>query len=192
MISVVHQETIKPTVVRLVHYSFVALLWATTLGMARDGAGQPDNRPVNPAMVRQARLEPRTIILPVADGKGLRFTRLSTDEGLSQTRIIQIVQDDQGFMWFGSQYGVNRYDGYSFKVFKHEPGRTNSLSGVFISSLFKDRSGSLWVGCDEFLDKFDPVTETFTHYLIDTKGAQGEPAPVTHISQDHAGMLWLS
>jgi hypothetical protein len=81
-------------------------------------------------------------------------------------------------MWFGSQYGLNRYDGYKFKVFKHEPGRTNSLSGVFISSLFKDRSGSLWIGCDEFLDKFDPVTETFTHYRIDTRDARGETVSV--------------
>ena len=144
------------------------------------------------AQVQQAYVDPHTIILPVVDGKDIRFSRLSTDEGLSQTRVLQIVQDDQGFMWFGSQYGLNRYDGYKFKVFKHEPGNPNSLSGVFISSLFKDRSGSLWIGCDEFLDKFDPVTETFTHYRIDTTGAQGETVPVTHISQDRMGILWLS
>ncbi len=194
MISIVHQGTIKLTVlVRLaVCCALVALLCDATLGMARDGAGRPDNQPNNVGAVRQAYVDPRTITLPVVDGKGIRFTRLSTDEGLSQTRVLQIVQDDQGFMWFGSQYGINRYDGYKFKVFKHEPGRTNSLSGVFISSLFKDRSGSLWVGCDEFLDKFDPVTETFTHYRIDTEGAQGETVPVTHINQDHTGMLWLS
>jgi ligand-binding sensor domain-containing protein len=59
-------------------------------------------------------------------------------------------------------------------------------------SLFKDRSGSLWIGCEEFLDKFDPVSETFTHYRIDANTAHGEMAPVTHISQDHVGMLWLS
>jgi PAS domain S-box-containing protein len=194
VISIVHQRTIKPMILLrwAVRCVLVALLWNDTLGMARDGAGRPDNQPNNVGAVPQAHVDPRTITLPVIDGKGIRFTRLSKDEGLSQTRVIQIVQDDQGFMWFGSQYGINRYDGYKFKVFKHEPGRTNSLSGVFISSLFKDRSGSLWVGCDEFLDKFDPVTETFTHYRIDTAGAHGETVPVTHISQDHAGMLWLS
>jgi hypothetical protein len=159
--------------------------------MAQDLAGRPDNRSVNPG-VRQAHVDPHTIILPVVDGKDIRFTRLSTDDGLSQTRVLQIVQDDQGFMWFGSQYGLNRYDGYKFKVFKHEPGNPNSLSGVFISSLFKDRSGSLWIGCDEFLDRFDPVTETFTHYRIDSEGAPGEAAPVTNISQDRMGILWLS
>ena len=194
VISVVNQGTIKPRVlVRLaVRCAVVALLCSPTLGMAQDGAVRPDNPPVNPGVVRQAHVEPRAITLPVVDGKGIRFTRLSTEDGLSQTRVIQIVQDDQGFMWFGSQYGLNRYDGYKFKVFKHEPGRTNSLSGVFISALFKDRSGSLWIGCDEFLDKFDPVTETFTHYHIDTRDAQGETVRVIHISQDHTGTLWLA
>jgi PAS domain S-box-containing protein len=162
--------------------------------MAREGAGRPDDRPVNLGVVPQAHVDPRIITMPVVDGKGLRFSRLSTEDGLSQTKVSQIVQDDQGFMWFGSQYGLNRYDGYKFKVFKHEPGRTNSLSGVYISSLFKDRSGSLWIGCEgeEFLDKFDPVTETFTHYRIDTSDNQGETVSVTHISQDHAGILWLA
>ena len=197
-ISVVHRGPAKPTVLmRLaVRCSFVALLCATTLGMAQDGAGrldnQLDNPPANLGVVRQAYVEPRTITVPVEDAQGIRFTRLSTDEGLSQTKVSQIVQDDQGFMWFGSQYGLNRYDGYKFKVFKHEHGVANSLSGVYIYSLFKDRSGTLWVGCDEFLDRFDPVTETFTHYRIDSEGAQGETVPVTHISQDHMGMMWLS
>jgi ligand-binding sensor domain-containing protein len=77
-------------------------------------------------------------------------------------------------------------------VFKHELGNPNSLSGVFISSLFKDRFGSLCIGCDEFWDKFDPVNETVTHHRIDTDDAQGETVPVTHITQAHAGMLWLS
>jgi ligand-binding sensor domain-containing protein len=61
-----------------------------------------------------------------------------------------------------------------------------------IYSLFKDHSGSLWVGCGEFLDKFAPITESFTHYGIVTKDAQGQTVPVTDISQDHVGVLWLA
>ena len=87
-------------------------------------------------------------------------------------------------MWFGTQYGLNRYDGYKFKVFAREPGRSNSLSGVFVRSLFKDREGTLWVGCDQFLDKFDPVTETFTHYSIKARDETGPGATVMHMSQD--------
>jgi len=67
-------------------------------------------------------------------------------------------------MWFGTQYGLNRYDGYDFKVFVPDPRNPNSLSGVFISALFKDRDGTLWVGCDRFLNKFESATEKFTHY----------------------------
>ena len=194
VISVVQKGAIKPAIlVRLaVSCTLLALLCASTPGMAQEGAGRPHNPPVGVEVVRQAHLDPRIITLPVVDGKRISFTRLSTEDGLSQTKVSQIVQDDQGFMWFGSQYGLNRYDGYKFKLFKHEPGRTNSLSGVYIYSLFKDRSGSLWIGCDEVLDKFDPVTETFTHFRIDTKDARGETVPVIHISQDHTGILWLA
>ena len=110
MIAIVQQGTIKPTVlVRLaVRCALVALWCDATLGMARDGAGRPDNQAVNLRVVRQADVEPHTTTLPVVDGKGISLTRLSTAEGFSQTKVGQIVQDGQGFMWFGTQYGLNR------------------------------------------------------------------------------------
>ncbi|HWZ74975.1 MAG TPA: two-component regulator propeller domain-containing protein, partial [Candidatus Sulfotelmatobacter sp.] len=127
--------------------------------------------------------------IPAIDGDDIRFSRLTTAQGLSQTQANEIVQDDQGFIWFGTQYGLDRYDGYEFKVFTHDPAQENSLSCVYIHSLFKDRSGSLWVGCDQFLDRFDSLHETFTHYRIDA----GEVAnTVSQISQDQTGMLWLA
>ncbi len=148
--------------------------------------------PAFTAAVTQAHVDPRVIRLPVVDGRNIRFTRLSTADGLSQTRVAQIVQDDRGFMWFGTQYGLNRYDGYKFKVFVHDSRRSNSLGGVYISSLFKDHSGALWIGCDQSLDRFDPATETFTHYNADSENPGGLSGTVVHISQDRAGMLWLA
>jgi streptogramin lyase len=131
--------------------------------------------------VPQAHVSTVTITLPIVDGKDIRFARLSTANALSQTKVSLMVQDDQGFMWFASRYGLNRYDGYNSKFFGHDPRNPNSLSGIAISALLKDRNGALWIGCDQFLDKFDPITETFKRY----------PIPfVTHISQDSAGMLW--
>jgi ligand-binding sensor domain-containing protein/signal transduction histidine kinase len=128
-------------------------------------------------------VDPRTIRLPIVDGRDLRFARLSTDEGLSQTKAAQIVQDDEGFIWIGTQDGLNRYDGYTFKLFVHDPRNPNSLSGVYVRALFKDREGVLWVGCDQFIDRFNRTTETFTRY----------PVPfVRDISQDSDGILWLS
>jgi ligand-binding sensor domain-containing protein len=129
---------------------------------------------------------------PVIAGTDIRFYRTATGDGLSQVRASQIVQDDQGFMWFGTQYGLNRYDGYKFKVFLHDPADLRSLSGVFITALFKDRSGVIWVGCNQFLDKYDPVTETFTHYRIQAPQAKTEQLSIVNISQDTKGLFWLA
>ena len=171
--------------------TFPLVLFASVLlgaELQKSGGG-----PLNPdSQVQQVRADARTIKLPVIEGKEIRFSRLSGSKGLSQVRVSQIIQDDQGFIWFGTQDGLNRYDGYKFKVFKHETGHTESLSGVYIYSLFKDRSGAIWVGSDQFLDRFDPVTETFTHYQIDVEDSNGLPTAVNQISQDRSGTLWLS
>src|SRR5271168_3114000 len=135
------------------------------------------------AAVPQAPVNTATVRLPIIDGTDIRFTRLSTANILSQTKVSLIVQDDQGFMWFATRYGLNRYDGYNVRSFVNQRGNPNSLSGVVVNALFKDRDGALWIGCDQFLNKLDPVTETFTRY----------PVPfVNHISQDTAGTLWLA
>ena len=133
--------------------------------------------------VPQASVAPRPIQLPIIDGADIRFARVSTTDGLSQVRGSLIVQDDQGFMWFGTRYGLNRFDGSNFKVFVHDPENPNSLSGVYITTLFKDREGMLWVGCYQFLNKLDPATEKVTRYPV---------AFVKQISQDTAGILWLA
>jgi ligand-binding sensor domain-containing protein/signal transduction histidine kinase len=137
--------------------------------------------------VERARIEPMIVKLPVTDGNDLRFTRLSVSQGLTQTRVAQIVQDDQGFLWFGTQNGLNRFDGYKFRGFTHEPDRRDSLGGVFVYSLFKDRSGAIWVGTDQSLDRYDSATESFTHFRVDPRNPI-----VTHISQDRDGLLWLA
>ena len=168
------------------HWLVISLALPVTILFGSEGKAQP-NRGANPPapvnIVQQALVNPTTVKIPVVDGTDVRFTRLSTDYGLSQRRVSEIVQDDQGFMWFGTQYGLDRYDGHNFKVFVPDPRNPNSLSGVFVTALFKDRKGALWVGCDQFLNRFEPATETFARY----------PVPdVSHISQDTAGTLWLS
>jgi len=137
-------------------------------------------------------VDTETIRLPVVEGKDIRFARISNSQGLSQVRVSDIVQDDQGFIWFGTWNGLNRYDGYNFKVFKHDPERQESLSGVYIYSLFKDRAGTIWVGTDQFLERFDPLTEKFSHYHFDVPDSSGLTTTVNQISQDSSGMLWLS
>ncbi len=130
--------------------------------------------------------------IPVVDKTDIRFSRLSTEDGLSQTRVAHLAQDDRGFLWFGTQSGLNRFDGYKFKVFVHDPQRPDSLGGVYVSALFKDRDGKLWIGCSQFLDCMDPVTEKFTHYKIDGESATDLAVRVVSISQDPEGMIWLA
>jgi signal transduction histidine kinase/ligand-binding sensor domain-containing protein len=141
---------------------------------------------------RSTVLDPLPEKIDLVDGNDIRFQRLSAGTGLSQTRVAWVVQDKVGFMWFGTQYGLNRYDGYKTKVFKHEPGRPDSLSCVYVRSLFVDRAGTLWVGCDRFLDRFEPATETFKHYRIYTEISNGLPSPIDRIHEDHEGVLWLA
>jgi PAS domain S-box-containing protein len=119
----------------------------------------------------------------MVDRANIRFERFYSVEGPSKSNVGPFVQDDQGFMWFGTPHGLNRFDGYTFKVFTHDPKNARSISGPFIHALFKDHTGTLWVGCNEFLNKFDSATETFTRYPVRS---------VFDISQDATGTLWLS
>jgi signal transduction histidine kinase/ligand-binding sensor domain-containing protein len=151
-----------------------------------------DSSSSSSSAVVQASVSSRSIRMPLVFGSDISFRELTNVRDLSQTRVLQIVQDDQGFMWFGTQFGLDRYDGYNFRVFTPVPGRVNSLSGAYIYALFKDRDGMLWIGCDQFLERFDPASERFTHYRIESDASSGIPLHVTHISQDRAGTLWLS
>ncbi len=73
------------------------------------------------------------------------FNHLTIDDGLSQSSVTCILQDKNGFMWFGTQDGLNRFDGYNFKVFKNNPGDSTSLTDNFIFSIYEDPSGTLYI-----------------------------------------------
>ncbi len=82
------------------------------------------------ADVTLARLRILTVSAPLIEGKDISFKRLPKTAGLSQTRVAEITQDNDGFLWFGTQNGLNRYDGYKCKVFKHDTKLRGSLSGA--------------------------------------------------------------
>ena len=146
---------------------------------------------LSPAVDRST-VDPLPVNIRLVDGNDIRFQRLSTGADLSQTRVSWAVQDKVGFIWFGTQYGLNRFDGYKTKVFKHEPGRLGSLSCVYVRSLFVDHAGTLWVGCDNFLERFEPATETFAHYRIDEQASDRQVTPIERITEDRDGKLWLA
>ena len=100
--------------------------------------------------------------LPPRPNAVVQFQQLSLEDGLSQSVVNVILQDRRGFLWFGTQDGLNRYDGYNFKVYKPNPEDPNSLSDGWIELLYEDSDGYLWIGTYQGgLNMYNPNTDTF-------------------------------
>ncbi len=92
-----------------------------------------------------------------AQRKNVRFEHLSREDGLSQSFVSTILQDRNGFMWFGTQKGLNRYDGYEFEIYPRGSGEQSFPSGEMVKAVIEDRDGALWIGTDGGgLARFDP------------------------------------
>jgi len=144
-----------------------------------------------------------------AEGDNYIFRHLTLADGLSQSTIMSIVQDKSGFMWFGTGDGLNRFDGYNFRLYPYNPKDSNSISDNFISIVFEDRDGDLWIGTIEgVLNRFDrgtgkfhriniprgdikdlPWIEDFYSYPIFL--SRNNSNTITSIAEDAQGNLWL-
>jgi len=128
-----------------------------------------------------------------AQSQDLEFERISLQQGLSQTSVFSIVQDRQGFLWFGTQDGLNKYDGYKFTVYHRDILDTTSLSDNYITVLYVDRSGTLWTGTKGGgLNRFVSRTQQFVHYRHDPADSTSLSSDeVVCICEDRAGILWI-
>jgi signal transduction histidine kinase/ligand-binding sensor domain-containing protein/DNA-binding response OmpR family regulator len=105
--------------------------------------------------------------------RSLRFEQLSVEHGLAQESILSIVQDGDGFMWFGSQTGLSRFDGYRVTTYRNQVGNPRTMINSWVRVLHVDRAGRLWLGTDGGLDRFDPQTQSFIHYAPNEPGNRG-------------------
>ena len=129
-----------------------------------------------PALRRSARLLTCALLTMASFHAGRAqehtvFEHLSVKQGLSQADVNCILQDSRGMMWLGTQDGLNRYDGYGFKVYKHDPGDPRSLNDSWIISIAETPDGTLWVGTrgnQRSLNRFDRLTETFAQVPRDS------------------------
>lgn len=122
----------------------------------------------------------------------VRFKPLSLFQGLSQSTVNAIVQDRQGFVWIATQDGLNRFDGYSFKVFKHNPLDSNSIPDNYVQSLFRDSQGLIWIGTyGGGISAFDPVTGKFRRYKSSESPSSISSNQVMTICEDRLGDLWI-
>jgi ligand-binding sensor domain-containing protein/signal transduction histidine kinase len=125
--------------------------------------------------------------LAQASPLSLRFERLGVDEGLTQESVTSVLQDSHGYIWMGTQAGLNRYDGYRMTGFKNDPANPHSLLDNYVQALFEDASGQIWIGSKGGLDRYDAAAQSFTHQLIKDGNLS-----VTNIAGDGARGLWLT
>ncbi|WP_325640036.1 sensor histidine kinase [Parapedobacter sp.] len=120
-----------------------------------------------------------------AYGQPFYFTHYQVESGLSNNAVLCSAQDPMGFVWFGTKDGLNRFDGYSFKVFHSDPENPNGLRSNFVRALHVDETGCIWVGTDQGIYLFDQKSETFSlfHPSITNE--------ILDIQSDHRGNIWF-
>lgn len=122
--------------------------------------------------------------------QSVKFGKLTIEDGLSNNDVNTLIQDNLGFLWFGTEDGLNRYDGYNFKIFQHDPEDSNSLSDNAIWSLLCSKSGDIWIGTKAgIVSQFNPVTEKFKHWIPQPKLKDGNS--ITALYEDTNGDIWI-
>ncbi len=132
-----------------------------------------------------------TMIL--AQNNSIKFEHLSIEEGLSQSTINCILQDKQGFMWFGTIDGLNKYDGYEITIYQHQPDNPYSISGNTVNVLFEDSKGLIWIGTqNKGISIYNRIKNKFysINYLH-SKNLTPRMLNVTAIAEDHTKNMWI-
>ena len=127
----------------------------------------------------------------------VQFEHLMLEDGLSQSSVFCMLQDHQGFMWFGTANGLNKYDGYNFTIYTHNPNNPNSLSNDWINAILEDRDGDLWIGTQEGLSRLarhKSASATFINYKRDPANPNSLSHNYVHtnaILEDRDGRIWI-
>jgi signal transduction histidine kinase/CheY-like chemotaxis protein/ligand-binding sensor domain-containing protein len=117
----------------------------------------------------------------------LKFAHLGTGTGLSANNVTCILRDKDGFMWFGTRDGLNRYDGYGFDVYRNIPEDSQSLSSNFVTSIIEDQNGDLWIGTwGGGLNRFDKARRRFIRY-----GNLVHSDFINALLEDNLGRIWV-
>jgi signal transduction histidine kinase/ligand-binding sensor domain-containing protein/DNA-binding response OmpR family regulator len=124
---------------------------------------------------------------------GLPYFRIGTAQGLSQSTIFSSFQDSRGFLWFGTAEGLNRYDGYNFKVFRHILNDSTSLSSNDINTIGEDASGNIWVGTrTRGISILNIKTLKFNNSINHEKGLNFDNSGISKIFSDKEGNIWFA
>ncbi len=118
----------------------------------------------------------------------LRFERIERATGPSHNSIFALAQDRDGFLWIGTQDGLNRFDGDRFEVWRHDAGDPGSLSANRVNGVLEDSRRRLWIATAAGVDRFDRRTGRFDHFVL--ADANGRPAQGLDLAEDEGGRIW--
>ena len=136
---------------------------------------------------------PGGVRLGFAQSKDYQFARYSTEHGLSHNQVNCFLKDSRGFVWVGTSGGLNRFDGYSFRVFKHDQADSASISDNQINAIFEDLQGYIWINTRAGFDVYDPATERIDHNVNEAAKRFGLPdANFSRIIKTRSGDYWIS
>ena len=134
--------------------------------------------------------------LSLAQNNKLVFKNLNTTDGLSNNKVRVITQDSQGFLWIGTTDGLNRYDGYHFTSFRHNPQDSASISDNHIYSMLEDQNGNLWIGTEDGLDYYNSDNGKFTTFKYNSPATVNIQIQywntVPEIIKTSDGNLWIT
>ncbi len=129
--------------------------------------------------------------IPAQDRK-IVFEHFTVLQGLPSDAVPTIFQDRTGYLWIGTFYGIARYDGYSMVSYTNREGDSASITNSIVNAICDDSEGNIWFGHSHGLDKFDPSTEKFTHYILNPERPIGDWSQhVLSLREDKTGTLWI-
>ena len=121
------------------------------------------------------------------------FKHLNVEHGLSQSSVLSITQDARGFLWFGTRFGLNKYDSRSFKIYKHDDNDPSSLiNSESLSSILSAKDGSLWIGSPWGINKYNEEQDNFDHIIRDKKKPQSlSSSKINCLFEDRENRIWI-
>lgn len=132
------------------------------------------------------------LLLYSRDNSDFHFKKIQVDDGLSENAVYCILQDSKGFMWFGTKDGLNRYDGNSFRAFRHNSEKPNSIGNNFIRSIIETKDNNLYIGTDAGVYIMNVVEETFKKVTSITNQGVGVTSAVNSLYEDRSGTIWIA
>jgi signal transduction histidine kinase/ligand-binding sensor domain-containing protein/DNA-binding response OmpR family regulator len=133
------------------------------------------------------------IFLAAGQQEEINFTSLTSKEGLSSNTVNAILKDRYGLMWFGTEDGLNKFDGTNFTVYRHNPGTPSSLQSNEILSLFEDRAGNLWIGTSGgSLSLYDRKKDIFVNFPSNGNPNSIKNNVILAVCSDYRGKIWVA